>query len=78
MHSENSGLLLEPSTRSELAESGNEMRAAPVRVRTIARLQFIPIQRSSEGRSLDRGTTVLAADAVESCALLAYTARGLA
>jgi hypothetical protein len=42
MHSENSGLFLEPSTRSELAESGNEMRAAPVRMRTIARPQFIP------------------------------------
>jgi hypothetical protein len=42
MHSENSGLFLEPSTRSELAESGNEMRDAPVRMRTIARPQFIP------------------------------------
>jgi len=28
--------------RGELAESGNEMRAAPVRVRTMARPQFIP------------------------------------
>jgi hypothetical protein len=42
MHSENSGLVLEPSTRGELAESGNEMRAAPVRMRTIARLRFVP------------------------------------